>query len=176
MAYLVADPIDVGALLALVQSPERGGVASFLGTVRNHHGGRDVLRLEYSAYGPMAEAECARIVAEAESRWDVAVALRHRVGKLEIGDTAVAIAAASAHRDEAFLACRYVIEEVKRRVPIWKREVYADGPVEWVGGEAGKRASGEGEAQGRGEDGKRGSRKAHLPVETAAGESGGTRG
>jgi molybdopterin synthase catalytic subunit len=176
MAYLVTDPVDVGALLALVQSPERGGVACFLGTVRNHHRGREVVRLEYSAYGPMAEAECGRIVAEAESRWDVAVALRHRVGELQIGDTAVAIAAASAHRDEAFLACRYVIEEVKRRVPIWKREVYADGNVEWVGGEAGKRGSGEGEARGSGEDGKRGSRKAHLPVETAVRESGGTRG
>ena len=178
MAYLVTDPIDVGALLALVQSPERGGVACFLGTVRNHQRGREVVRLEYSAYGPMVEAECARIRAEAESRWDVAVALRHRVGELEIGDTAVAIAAASAHRDEAFLACRYVIEEVKRRLPIWKREVFADGTVEWVGagGEAGKRGSGEGEARGSGEDGKRGSRKPHPPVETAVRESGGTRG
>jgi molybdopterin synthase catalytic subunit len=143
MAYLVADPIDVAALLALVQSAERGAVACFLGTVRNHHRGREVVRLEYSAYGPMAEAECARIVTEAGSRWDVTVALRHRIGKLEIGDAAVAIAAASAHRDEAFLACRYVIEEVKRRVPIWKREVYADGSVEWVGsGAAGQRGSG----------------------------------
>lgn len=143
MAYLVTEPIDPGALLALVLSPERGGVACFLGTVRNHHRGREVVQLEYSAYGPMAEAECGRIVAEAESRWEVAVALRHRVGELEIGDTAVAIAAASAHRDEAFLACRYVIEEVKRRVPIWKREVYADGNVEWVGsGAAGQPGSG----------------------------------
>ena len=74
-------------------------------------------RLEYSAYGPMAEAECARIVAEAEARWPVRVALEHRIGALEIGDTAVAIAAAGAHRDEAFAACRFVIEEVKRRVP-----------------------------------------------------------
>jgi len=119
MSYLVTDQIDVGALLALVQSPERGGVACFLGTVRNHHRGREVVRLEYSAYEAMAEAECGRIVAEAGSRWDVVVALRHRIGELDIGDTAVAIAAASAHRDEAFLACRYVIEEVKRRVPIW---------------------------------------------------------
>jgi molybdopterin synthase catalytic subunit len=132
MAYLITDSIDPGALLALVQSPERGGVSCFLGTVRNHHGGRGVVRLEYSAYGPMAEAECGRIVAEAESRWDVAVALRHQVGELEIGDTAVAIAAASAHRDEAFLACRYVIEEVKRRVPIWKREYFVDGTCDWV--------------------------------------------
>jgi molybdopterin synthase catalytic subunit len=156
--YLVRDAIDPGALLALVQSPERGGIACFLGTVRNQHGGRDVLRLEYSAYQPMAEAECGRIVAEAEARWDVAVALRHRLGTLAIGDTAVAIAAASPHRDDAFLACRYVIEEVKRRVPIWKREVFADGTVEWVGsGAAGQRGSGEGEARGSGEAGKQGS-------------------
>lgn len=131
--YLTESPLDLGELLALVQSPERGGVACFLGTVRNHHGGREVLRLEYSAYGPMVEAECARIVAETESRWQVAVALRHRIGRLEIGDAAVAVAAASAHRDEAFVACRHVIEELKRRVPIWKREVYADGAVGWVG-------------------------------------------
>jgi molybdopterin synthase catalytic subunit len=123
-----------------VQSPERGGVACFLGTVRNHHGGRDVLRLDYSAYAPMAEQECARIVAEAESRWNVGIALRHRVGRLEVGDAAVAVVAASAHRDEAFVACRHVIEELKARVPIWKREYFADGAVEWVG-EAGKRVN-----------------------------------
>jgi molybdopterin synthase catalytic subunit len=91
----------------------------------------------------MAEAECARIVAEAELRWQAAVALRHRLGPLAIGDVAVAVVAASAHRDEAFVACRHVIEELKRRVPIWKREYYADGTVSWVGGEAGKRVSGE---------------------------------
>jgi len=148
--YLSQSALDLGALLASVQSPDRGGVACFLGTVRNHHGGREVLRLEYSAYAPMVEAECARIVAEAESRWQAAVALRHRIGRLEIGDAAVAVAAAAAHRDEAFIACRHVIEELKRRVPIWKREVYADGTVEWVGagGEAGKRGSGEGNAPG----------------------------
>ena len=146
--YLTDSPLDLGDLVASVQSPERGGVACFLGTVRNHHGGRAVLRLEYSAYAPMVEAECGRIVAEAEARWQVAVALRHRVGRLEIGDAAVAVAAASAHRDEAFVACRHVIEELKRRVPIWKREVFADGTVEWVGaaGEAGKRGSGEANA------------------------------
>jgi molybdopterin synthase catalytic subunit len=136
--YLTLEPIELGPLLQLVQSAERGGVASFLGTVRNHHGGREVLRLDYYAYSPMVEAECAHIVAEAESRWQVAVALRHRSGQLEIGDVAVAVVAASAHRDQAFVACRYVIEELKRRVPIWKREVFADGKVEWVGaGESG---------------------------------------
>ena len=132
MRFMASDPIDHAALLASVQAPERGGVASFLGLVRDHHEGRPVLRLDYSAYGEMAEAECGRIVAEAEARWRVAVALRHRVGSLAIGDTAVAVVAASAHRDEAFAACRYVIEEVKRRVPVWKREFYADGTVAWV--------------------------------------------
>src|SRR3954454_4641108 len=145
--YLTSDPIELSSLMTRVQSSEQGGIACFLGTVRNHHGGREVARLEYSAYQPMAEAECARIVTEAENRWNCTVALEHRVGTLSIGDIAVAIAVASAHRDEAFTACRYVIEEVKRRVAIWKREFFADGTVEWVGsGEAGKQGSGEGTA------------------------------
>ncbi|HEX5575386.1 MAG TPA: molybdenum cofactor biosynthesis protein MoaE [Gemmatimonadales bacterium] len=141
--FLTSTPIDLGALIAGVQSPDRGGIACFLGTVRDHQRGRPVLRLDYSAYEAMAEAECSRIVDEAEGRWSCAVALQHRTGTLQIGETAVAIAAASAHRDEAFAACRYVIEEVKRRVPIWKREYFADGTVEWVGsGTAGQRGSG----------------------------------
>jgi molybdopterin synthase catalytic subunit len=130
--FLTDRPIDPSALLRVVESPQRGGIASFLGTVRNHHGGRAVRNLEYSAYGAMAEAECARIVAETEARWPVTVGLVHRTGRLEIGDIAVAIAVAGAHRDEAFAACRHVIEEVKRRVPIWKRELYEDGSEEWV--------------------------------------------
>jgi molybdopterin synthase catalytic subunit len=134
--YLTRDPIELGPLLAEVQSPDRGGIASFVGTVRDHHGGREVIRLEYSAYAPMAEVECARIVSEAESRWDCGIALRHRVGTLDVGETAVAVIAASGHRDAAFAACRYVIEEVKRRVPIWKQEFFANGTVEWVGSEA----------------------------------------
>jgi len=132
MAFLTADPIDLPPLLASVYSPARGGVAIFLGQVRDHHEGRAVMRLDYSAYGAMAEAECARIVAEAERRWNVGVALRHRIGSLAIGDVAVAAAAASAHRADAFAACRFVIEEGKLRVPIWKREHYADGTITWV--------------------------------------------
>lgn len=132
MAFLTDQPIDHAGLLREVDGADRGGLACFFGMVRNHHGGRAVRRLEYSAYAPMAEAECDRIVAETEQRWPVAVALRHRVGPLEIGETAVGIAVGSAHRDEAFAACRHVIEEVKRRVPIWKRELYADGTEEWV--------------------------------------------
>lgn len=132
MGFLTFEPIDFPGLLASVQSPARGGVACFVGAVRDHHGGRRVLRLQYSAYGPMAEAEFARIVSETESRWPVGVALRHRVGPLEIGDCAIVAVAASGHRDAAFAACRYLVEEAKRRVPIWKQEFYADGGVEWV--------------------------------------------
>ena len=133
MSFLAGSRIDLTALVAQVEAPDRGAVTSFLGLVRDHHGDREVTRLEYSAYAPMAEAECARIVAEAEARWPVRVALEHRIGALEIGDAAVAIAAGAAHREEAFAACRFVIEEVKRRVPIWKKEFYADGTIDWVG-------------------------------------------
>jgi molybdopterin synthase catalytic subunit len=133
MAFLSGTTLDLARLVARVTAAERGAVTSFLGLVRDHHGGRRVARLEYSAYGPMVEAECARIVGEAEARWPVRIALQHRIGALEIGDAAVAVAAAGAHREEAFAACRFVIEEVKRRVPIWKKEFYADGTIEWVG-------------------------------------------
>ncbi|HEY9384197.1 MAG TPA: molybdenum cofactor biosynthesis protein MoaE [Gemmatimonadales bacterium] len=132
MGFLSRVQLDLSALVAEVAGPERGGVASFVGLVRDHHGGRKVSALAYSAYEPMAEAICAEIIAEAASRWPVRVALRHRLGELTIGEAAVAVAAAGNHRDEAFAACRYVIEELKRRVPIWKRETYEDGTVEWV--------------------------------------------
>jgi len=132
--FLTRQPIELGPLADAVAGPGRGGIATFLGMVRDHHEGRRVVRLEYSAYEPMAEAECARIVAEAEGRWTVRVAMRHRLGDLRVGDVAVGIAAAGAHRGEAFEACRYVIEETKRRVPIWKKESYADGTVVWVDG------------------------------------------
>jgi molybdopterin synthase catalytic subunit len=133
VGFLSDRPLDLTALIAEVTAPDRGGIAAFVGTVRDHHQGRPVVELEYSAYGAMAEAECARIVEETERRWPVRVALRHRIGLLAIGEAAVAIAVAGAHRDETFAACRHVVEELKRRVPIWKRERYADGSVEWVG-------------------------------------------
>lgn len=132
VTYLTDAPIDSAALVRAVRSPERGGVVSFAGVVRNHHAGHEVVRLEYSAYAPMAEAECARIVAEAEARWPVAVALAHRIGEIGIGENAVVVVAASAHRADAFEACRHVIDAVKSRVPVWKREHYADGSVAWV--------------------------------------------
>lgn len=129
---LMERAIDPGEVIAAVQAPSHGGIASFVGLVRDHHGGRQVVRLEYSAYEAMAEAEMARIVAEAAERWAAKVAVRHRVGSLEVGEVAVAIAASAPHRGAAFEACRYVIEELKRRVPIWKKEHFADGSVAWV--------------------------------------------
>jgi molybdopterin synthase catalytic subunit len=132
VSFLRDEPLDLSRLVVSVSAPERGAVACFVGTVRDHHEGKSVVRLEYSAYRPMAEVECDRIVAEARSRWDADVALEHRTGVLEIGEASVAIAAAAPHRGAAFAACRYVIEEVKRRVPIWKREHYADGTIGWV--------------------------------------------
>ena len=132
MSHLSLQPLDLAELMDTVTAPDRGGVVTFVGAVRDHHHGRGVTGLSYSAYEPMAESVCAAIKAEAERRWPVRVALVHRLGDLEIGEAAVAIAVASAHRDEAFAACRYVIEEVKRRVPIWKRERFVDGTEEWV--------------------------------------------
>lgn len=132
MNHLTPDPIRLDELMASVTSPDRGGIATFLGVVRNHHEGRSVTGIEYLAYPGMAEAECAGILKEAETRWPVTVAVRHRTGVLRIGDTAVAVVAAGSHREEAFAACRWLIEQVKARVPIWKRERYADGSEAWV--------------------------------------------
>lgn len=132
MGVLTSEPIRLEKLVSQVAGPERGGVVTFLGLVRNHHGGRSVTALSYSAYEPMAEAACREIVAETEARWPVRAALHHRLGDLSIGEVAVAVAVAGNHRDEAFEACRYVIEELKRRVPIWKKEAYGDGTLAWV--------------------------------------------
>ena len=132
MAFLTDRPLDLATLVAAVASPGRGGTCAFLGAVRDRHAGLAVLELEYSAYGPMAEATIADIVADAERRWPVRVAVAHRLGRLAVGDAAVAVAAAGSHRDEAFAACRHVIEELKLRVPIWKRERYANGTEAWV--------------------------------------------
>jgi len=130
MNQLTRDPISVESLMMAVQSPERGGTCVFLGTVRND--GR-VTGIEYSAYNEMALAEMTRMLDEARARWPEArVAMQHRLGLIPVGEASIAIAAAAPHRDEAFAACRYVIEEVKQRLPIWKKELYADGTATWV--------------------------------------------
>ena len=136
MSFLTRLPIQLDGLIAEVAGPDRGGVASFLGTVRDHHEGRAVRGLEYTAYDQMAEEVCREILLEAAARWPVQVTLRHRLGELAVGDVAVAVVAAGGHRDEAFAACRYVIEELKGRVPIWKKETYLDGEVQWVNQQA----------------------------------------
>jgi molybdopterin synthase catalytic subunit len=126
--------IDVGELLAAVGSDRDGAVALFLGTVRAHSRGRRVLHLEYEAYAEMAESEMTKLVREAERRFDVsAVSLVHRTGRLEIGEPSVAVAVAAPHRAGAFDACRFVIDELKRTVPIWKKEAFEGGEV-WIEG------------------------------------------
>lgn len=136
--HLVRAPIAAERLLAAVESPAHGASTLFLGVVRDHHEGRPVLGIEYSAYEPMADRELAAIAAEARARWTgVRVAVEHRLGVLAVGEASVGIAVSHAHRAPALDALRYVIEELKRRVPIWKREHYADGTREWVDPTAG---------------------------------------
>jgi len=128
--HLTRHPLSVADLLAEVQSPERGGTCVFLGTVRTD---ADITALDYSAYEAMADEEIERILAEAHERWPEArLTLQHRLGLIPAGDASIAIAAAAPHREQAFAACRYVIEAVKERVPVWKKEIHADGASTWV--------------------------------------------
>jgi molybdopterin synthase catalytic subunit len=130
---LTRQPIDPAALLAEVTDEACGATALFAGTVRDSNDGRPVDGIEYSAYEAMAQAEVGRIVTEAGERHPgVRIAVVHRLGELRVGDVSVAIACAHAHRAPALDACRYVIEQLKHRVPIWKRERYRDGTREWV--------------------------------------------
>jgi molybdopterin synthase catalytic subunit len=131
---ITSDPLDVGALARLVEAPGIGAVVTFLGIVRDHNQGRRVEHLVYEAYEPLAERSLARIVAEVRDEWpSVTLALHHRIGRLDIGEASVAIAAGSAHRADGFAACRYAIERVKQIVPIWKHEYFQGGDV-WIEG------------------------------------------
>jgi len=130
---VTAAAIDVEGIRGTLASAADGALVLFEGRVRNHHEGRKVLRLEYEVYAPLALKEGERIIAEAGRLFGPVSALCiHRYGKLELQDVAVAVAVSSAHRDEAFRACRYIIDEIKLRLPIWKKEHYADGHSEWV--------------------------------------------
>jgi molybdopterin synthase catalytic subunit len=132
--WLTHDPLDVTALLAEVASEGCGATTLFLGTVRRSADDGDVVGIEYSGYDAMAEAEFDRIVADARSLWpDARIALRHRLGYVATGEVSVAIAAAAPHRSTAFDACRFVIDQTKERVPIWKKERLAAGTEHWVG-------------------------------------------
>ena len=127
------EPIDTAVFRDLLTNPESGGYTSFEGWVRNHNEGHQVSRLEYEAFEPLAVKEGERIVAEAIRKFGIErAACVHRVGSLGIGDMAVWVGASARHRDEAFRACRYIIDEVKHRVPIWKKEHYENGDSGWV--------------------------------------------
>jgi molybdopterin synthase catalytic subunit len=134
VVQLTRERLDRDALLAAVSDPRDGGIVIFEGVVRNHARGKQVRYLEYEAYVEMAEPQIREIIAEAQRRWGVErVAVAHRFGRLEIGETSVIVVVASPHRAEAFDACRYIIDTLKTTVPIWKKEVATDGE-EWVEG------------------------------------------
>ncbi|HEX4468140.1 MAG TPA: molybdenum cofactor biosynthesis protein MoaE [Gemmatimonadaceae bacterium] len=130
---IIDTPIDVPKILERVRGNANGATVLFVGTVREVNDGRDVTGIEYTAYRSMAERELASIVEEAAAlAHSNDIAVEHRLGELSVGECSVAVAAAHPHRGRAFDAARYVIEELKRRVPIWKREQYVDGTREWV--------------------------------------------
>ena len=130
---LSAEPLSVERVNAEVASDDAGAIATFVGTTRATSRGRDVIRLEYEAYEEMAEAEMARIASELKARHDVlGVAIHHRVGPVEIGETSVVIAVSAPHRAAAFDACREAIDTLKQTVPLWKKELYVGGE-EWIG-------------------------------------------
>ena len=134
MFEIVKEPINTGQLIAAVEDPGAGAICTFLGVVRDNNLGREVDYLEYEAYPEMAVPAMQRIADEIRERWDVTkVAIVHRVGRLEIGEASVGIAVSAPHRAEAFAACHYAIDRLKESVPIWKKEVWADGE-EWIEG------------------------------------------
>jgi molybdopterin synthase catalytic subunit len=136
---ITTEPIDLGRLVAAVQDPAAGGIATFTGTTRDHNEGRRVTLLEYEAYPGMAEREMERIGAEAARRWPICkIAMVHRAGRVPVGEASVAIAVSAAHRDEAFAACRFAIDRLKEIVPIWKKEHFEGGEV-WIGHQCGPR-------------------------------------
>lgn len=132
---LTSDPLDIAALTAAVRHDSSGAIATFVGVVRNEHMGRPVDHLIYEAYPEMARREIQKIVDEMRSRWQLSgVAIAHRTGRLEIGEASVAVVVAAPHRREALDACSFGIEEIKKSVPIWKKEFGAGGE-EWVIGD-----------------------------------------
>ncbi len=133
MIQLTHDEIDHAKLTESVRSTQSGAVVLFLGTVREMTGGRQTVALDYDAYPEMAEAKLVELKQEACKKWNIdTVAIIHRLGHLELGDISVAVAVSCPHRDAAFEAGRFLIDELKVRVPIWKKENWSDGTTEWV--------------------------------------------
>lgn len=135
-SFTVTDvAIDTVALRRQLDHAQAGAVVVFEGVVRDHHQGRAVRHLDYEGYAALAVKEGTRILADAGARWPLLAAIGcHRTGHLEVGAAAVWIGVASAHRGEAFAACAWIMDEVKRRIPVWKRETFADGSVVWNDG------------------------------------------
>lgn len=134
-AELTTEPIDIGEIARRVVPPECGATVTLDGYVRQFTKGRETLHLVYEAYEPMALREMEKLIGKAHEQFEISnVGIVHRLGKLEIGETSVVISVASPHRKAAFAACEWLISELKRTVPIWKKEVYADGET-WVEGE-----------------------------------------
>lgn len=134
-ARVGSEPIDTAAVLARVGAAEDGAAVLFVGIVRDHADGRSVTGMRYDAYVEMAEPVLTEIAHEAAERFGTRrMAVEHRVGELVIGEVSVAIAVSSPHRAEAYESSRYVIEEIKKRLPVWKKERYVDGSEEWVEG------------------------------------------
>ena len=132
-ARLTTEPIDANALLAETAAPENGAQVLFLGVVRDHHKGREVLRIDYEAYEPMALKELQRIADEVAAQSGLKhLLVVHRFGRHEIGDASLAVVAASPHRPAAFEAAKTIVDRIKKDVPIWKKEYFADGTIEWV--------------------------------------------
>jgi len=131
-------PLDLQEIVKLVTDPEAGAIVTFIGTTRNTNEGRRVISLDYEAYPEMAERELARLGDEAKKRWKIErMAIVHRIGPVPIGEPSVIIAVSAGHRHEAFQACRFAIEEIKKSVPIWKKEIYEGGEV-WIGTQSGE--------------------------------------
>lgn len=132
MIALCSEPIDVAGVAGSVRGPRHGAVLVFEGVARDHHDGKQVVSLFYEAYAPLALAEMQAIVAEAAGRWPgVALSIVHRTGPCAIGEPSVVVATGAAHRAEAYEANRFAIDALKVRVPVWKKELYADGSA-WI--------------------------------------------
>jgi molybdopterin synthase catalytic subunit len=133
MFKIVSEPIEIESLKMTLEDAQAGACVTFEGWVRNHNEGKPVQALDYQAYATLAETEGNRILAEARERFSLqTIVCVHCTGVLQIGDLAVWVGVTAAHRGGAFDGCRYVIDEVKARVPIWKKEHYADGVSEWI--------------------------------------------
>jgi molybdopterin synthase catalytic subunit len=138
MFRVVDTPIKLQDLIDFVSDPEAGAIATFIGTTRNNSEGRRVIALDYEAYPEMAQKELARVGEEAKKNWDIRrMAIVHRIGPVQITEPSVMIAVSAAHREAAFAACRFAIEQIKRTVPIWKKEVYEGGEI-WIGTQTGQ--------------------------------------